>query len=340
MSEWLVQDTAVTVTVGPFLDKTDGVTPETGLAGSMTVYLSKNGGTYAARTSAVAITHDRDGYYKVPAAIADVDTLGRLRLQVTAEATHLSVWENYRIVTQGEYNAATGAGGTLYVTAAQVRSFKIAGVTIDLTAYSTDEIEEEIALAGSFIEAICNDYFYEKSVTEYLDGNGLTELYFYPEIVGRCISVSSVTEVDDAGTTTLTTFTEDEDFKLYDHWMGLLKDFQERPRLRLGSAGRWPQGIQNIKVVGVFGRATVPLEIKRAAMLLTLERLIPGSTLISPKDVSQAVWPDFTITYRGAVAVGSTTGFPEVGRLLMQHINVVDMFLVVPDERINRLSGE
>jgi hypothetical protein len=100
MSELLQVDTAVTVTVGPFMDLIYGVIPETGLAGSMIVYLAKNGGSFAVRDSSGTITHDKDGFYLVPLNVNDVDTLGRLQLEVTATETHLSVWEKYRVIEE------------------------------------------------------------------------------------------------------------------------------------------------------------------------------------------------------------------------------------------------
>lgn len=102
----LRQSTAVTITMGPALDKTDGVTAETGL--SPTVYLSKNGAAQAARNSATAITHDRDGFYRVPLNANDTDTLGHIRAQFTDAATHLPVWEDFNIVATNYWDSKYG----------------------------------------------------------------------------------------------------------------------------------------------------------------------------------------------------------------------------------------
>lgn len=92
----LVQNTATTIKLGPFLDKDDN-TVLSGLAGSMTVYIAKAGGTLAARSSASAITYDADGFYNVPLAAGDVDTLGNLLVEVVNDATHLPVWDYYTV---------------------------------------------------------------------------------------------------------------------------------------------------------------------------------------------------------------------------------------------------
>lgn len=111
----LKKDTTKTVRVGPFLDKTDGVTAETGLAGSMTVYLSKDGGAFAARNSGTAITHDRDGFYAVELNATDTNTTGRLLLEVTDAATHLPVWHEFEVVAGQVFDSSVPGSDKLQV---------------------------------------------------------------------------------------------------------------------------------------------------------------------------------------------------------------------------------
>jgi hypothetical protein len=111
--QFLKQSTTVTVQMGPALDKTDGVTAETAL--SPTVYLSKGGAAQAARTSATAITHDRDGFYRVELDTTDTDTLGRLLAQFSAAATHLPVWHEYMVVPANVYDSLVAATASLNV---------------------------------------------------------------------------------------------------------------------------------------------------------------------------------------------------------------------------------
>jgi len=98
--------TAVTISMGPALDKTDGVTPETGL--SPTVYLTKNGAAWAARNSATAISHGRDGFYLVPINANDTDTLGSLRAEFTDATTHTPVWEEFNVVSANYWDTKYG----------------------------------------------------------------------------------------------------------------------------------------------------------------------------------------------------------------------------------------
>lgn len=103
MSLTLKQSTAVTVQVGPFLSISDGFTPVTGA--TPTVYLSKNGAAYAARNSAGAIAHDRDGWYTVPLDTTDTGTAGILRLEVTNAASYLPVWHEFMVLPALVYDS-------------------------------------------------------------------------------------------------------------------------------------------------------------------------------------------------------------------------------------------
>ena len=98
----LKQSTAVTLKIGPFVDETDGVTPETALTiAQADVRLSKNGGNMAQKGNATSCTHDEIGYYDCPVSTTDTGTLGILQLMVN-ESGALPVWNDYMVVT-GDY---------------------------------------------------------------------------------------------------------------------------------------------------------------------------------------------------------------------------------------------
>lgn len=104
--KFLRQSTAATIKAGPFLDATDGATAETGL--SLTAKVSKNGASMAARSDATAITHDADGYYAVALNTTDTNTVGRLRLSMTASGA-LPVWEDFTVLSGAMFDALFGA---------------------------------------------------------------------------------------------------------------------------------------------------------------------------------------------------------------------------------------
>lgn len=220
-----------------------------------------------------------------------------------------------------------------YASVSEVQGFKIDGVTTDLTAYSSAEIEAEISFAETLIEEICEDVFYSKSATHTFDGTGNVKLFFMPKVKYRLLTATSVKELDLDGTTVLDTFTENVDFKLYPFYVETSRYVEgDSPRRRFGTGGVWPTGQNNIQIVGTWGHSAVPAEIKRATILLALERLKPGSTNQTPGDVRSIGWDDFRVSFKasGASNTYSETGLNEVDRILRRYLNDVDLFLSVP----------
>lgn len=119
------QSTARTVMLGPFLDKTDGVTEEVGLAGGGTE-LSKNGATFGAGPTLG--THDSEGYYPISLSTSHTDTVGSLLIKSHDSATHLPVWQRCIVLEEAVYDAmyAASAPGYLQPTTA--------GRTLDVSA--------------------------------------------------------------------------------------------------------------------------------------------------------------------------------------------------------------
>jgi len=103
--EFLKQSTAVSIKMGPFLDDTDGKTPETGLTISQAdIRLSKNGGNFAQTNNAAGGTHDENGFYDIPLDTTDTNTLGRIRLAVS-ESGALPVWQDFMVVPANVYDS-------------------------------------------------------------------------------------------------------------------------------------------------------------------------------------------------------------------------------------------
>jgi hypothetical protein len=105
----LKQSTAVTVKFGPFLDKTDGVTEETGLTiAQADIRLSKNGGNIAQSNNVAGASHDELGYFDIPLDTTDTNTLGILRVAVHDKTTHLPVWQDFAVVTANYWDSKYG----------------------------------------------------------------------------------------------------------------------------------------------------------------------------------------------------------------------------------------
>jgi hypothetical protein len=100
----LKQSTAATIVIGPFVDNTDGKTPETALTITQAdVRLSKNAGTFAQANEATSATSMEFGYYSKPLNTTDTNTLGRLTVAVT-ETGALPVRHDYIVVTADAFN--------------------------------------------------------------------------------------------------------------------------------------------------------------------------------------------------------------------------------------------
>lgn len=112
---YLKQSTSAAISFGPFVDKTDGVTPETGLVSAIDhsttgILLSKNGGALTIRSQAVtASAYDAYGNYIVTLSTTDTNTIGRLRVQFIETATCLPVWADFYVLAANVYDSLFGA---------------------------------------------------------------------------------------------------------------------------------------------------------------------------------------------------------------------------------------
>ena len=144
---FLRQSTTTTISFGPFVSATDGKTPVTDLytggANAMTVYLSKNGGTAAARNSATSITYDRDGYYRVELNTTDTGTAGLLELFANATGA-LPVWRHLVILTANNYDSLIAGSDALQVHANEITSGLITSDT-----FATGAITSGVIAAGA-----------------------------------------------------------------------------------------------------------------------------------------------------------------------------------------------
>jgi hypothetical protein len=214
------------------------------------------------------------------------------------------------------------------------------GEAISLSNYSDPELEAMINLAETLVEQVTNNIFYPLTATYFFDGSGRPVLFFPPMVNYPLVSITGVWEVDDDGTTVLDSYTEDDDYKRYAHY---LEFFQEADtvRKRVIRGEWWPRGSKNIKVTGVWGAATVPPEIAHAVKLLVLHEAAPGALNTTPSGVQHITWPDFSVRFveprRGGNPTsvgqaGASTGIVEVDRILSRYVNYADLFMTTEPE--------
>lgn len=113
MARFLKTNTATLVTVGPFVDKTDGFTPEIAITatGQSMTFIVDNGATPSLIVDDVAmqssggandilhITSDAAGYYTVELSAANVNYLGRATLNILDDSVHLPVFCEFNIIS-------------------------------------------------------------------------------------------------------------------------------------------------------------------------------------------------------------------------------------------------
>jgi hypothetical protein len=133
---YLRQNTATRVTVGPFIDKTDGVTPEVALTatnekitfmvdtgGVPTLVIDANATASGGNNDFVHVTGDDAGYYDLELTAAQTNYVGRARLAITYATDHLPVFHEYFLLPANVYDAWTGAANL------QVDAVKVGGTT-------------------------------------------------------------------------------------------------------------------------------------------------------------------------------------------------------------------
>ena len=125
---WVRQSSIITVKMGPFVDKTDGVTPRTAL--TPTVKLAKNGGILTARNSVTAITHDADGYYAVELNATDTGTLGGLQAVSTDSANILPVYHELMVVPANIWDSMIGGTDLIQSDLTQITASAIAAANL------------------------------------------------------------------------------------------------------------------------------------------------------------------------------------------------------------------
>lgn len=117
----LKQSTAVTVRIGPFRDRTDGVTEETGLSLAATdVQVSKAWAAFANKNSATAPTHDSDGWYTCALDTTDTGTLGPLVIKVQDPDTFLPVRAEFIVLPANVYDSLISGSDNLQVDTTQI----------------------------------------------------------------------------------------------------------------------------------------------------------------------------------------------------------------------------
>ena len=166
---FLRTNTAVIVTVGPFYDKTDGVTIETALtitneritltadtdAGSAPTNVLDNitGATSATANDLNYITGNDAGMMQLELAAADTNRLGRMFLSITDAANHVPVFHEFMVMPALVYDTFfASSGGATFPAATLASTTNITAGTIT-TATTATNVTTVNGLAANVITA-------------------------------------------------------------------------------------------------------------------------------------------------------------------------------------------
>lgn len=173
MTLFLKQSTSVKIRIGPFVDSTDAVTPETGItlaAADQAEVLKANGAaTVAMGTGSpepfVAIT-GADGWYDYTVQTGDVDTVGEVVFVVQDSSVCLPVFVRGQVVEEAVFDAmylaaakgplqATTGGRTLDIatTGEVALDFGATIGTLDAAQFGADFLTAAKIADGAFVAA-------------------------------------------------------------------------------------------------------------------------------------------------------------------------------------------
>lgn len=213
----------------------------------------------------------------------------------------------------------------MWVTAAQLRAFKIGGAVLDLSSFDDDELEAAILEAQALITGVTKRTFElsDDDVVKLFDGDGTTDLFYYPQYAGKIATASRVDLLEDGEIV----YTYDSDDYVVRPFSMVLKDESRTLRVSRSAPGLWPVGIDNVKITGQWGEEC-PAAIARAVKLLSAEMLLPGSSGFAEDGVKRRKWEDYEEERQ--VTTGSTsTGFPGIDAIISQYIVHPGLFRTV-----------
>ena len=162
MSQMLRQSTSVIVRIGPFVDVTDGFTPETGItlgaadeaealraAGAATLDIS------AATWAAVA---GADGWYDLTLDTTATNTIGVLTIVVQDDSVCLPVFTHFQVIEEASYD-------TIYAASALPASTtNITGGTITTVTTVTNQLTAAAIATGVWQDATAGDFTTASSI--------------------------------------------------------------------------------------------------------------------------------------------------------------------------------
>ena len=154
----LRENTAQRVTVGPFYDVTDAITPELALTATneFVTFIVDDAGvptlvidavaTVAGANDLVHITSDAGGYYDFELTAAQTNYTGRATLSIVYATDHLPVFHEFQIVSANVYDSLFTDGDVLDTSVIQWLGTAVVGTTAGMPDVNVEKINDTTVL--------------------------------------------------------------------------------------------------------------------------------------------------------------------------------------------------
>jgi hypothetical protein len=184
----LKQSTSIKIRMGPFVDSTNGVTPETGVtlgAADQAEVLKANGAATVTMGGAFAAVAGADGWYDYTVATGDVDAVGEVEFVVQDSDVCLPVFLRGHVVEEAVYDALFAASASALgdIKADTAAILEDTGTTLqaelDGIQADTEDIQSRIpaALVNSRMDATVDGTGMESGAVTNILTTQMTESY-------------------------------------------------------------------------------------------------------------------------------------------------------------------
>lgn len=146
----LKQSTAVDVRVGPAVDATDGVSPETTLTivgADQAEVLKHDGAATAAMAGTLAAVSGCDGWYDYTCSTSDTGTLGMMTIVIQDSTLMLPIFKDFMVVPANTYDALVAGTANLNADMIAISTSTTAADNLEETTLTT--INGSVAATGT-----------------------------------------------------------------------------------------------------------------------------------------------------------------------------------------------
>lgn len=170
MTQRIRQSTAVKVVVGPFVDATDGFTPETGVDLSVAdeAEIVKHDSGSPVSISSVVLTHLGSGFYNLPLTTSHTDTCGLISINIADTSVCRPVRTAFEVIPAEVYDALIAGSDKLQADVVQVSGSTAAADNLEEAAKTivtgTVQTSSTTTVVNTNLTEATNDHYNGRSI--------------------------------------------------------------------------------------------------------------------------------------------------------------------------------